>query len=472
MIFNSFAFLVFFCLVFIAYVFLSHKWQNKLLLLASYVFYAAWDYRFCLLLLATTIVDYTAGRLIFRFEKRSKYFLVVSICVNLTILGFFKYFNFFSESFRTLLAFSGLEINPFTLQVILPVGISFYTFQSMSYVIDVYKKEIEPITSLPDYALYVSFFPQLVAGPIERARRLLPQVISPRTVTFIGLQKGCYYILSGLFLKIFVADNIARLIDPIFNSTAPQSGLQYLLAGYGFAFQIFGDFAGYSYVARGLGSILGFDIMNNFNLPYFSRNPQEFWRRWHISLSTWLRDYLYIPLGGSRSSQMKTIRNLIITMLLGGLWHGANITFVLWGGIHGILLVAYRVFGRTKNIYFKQEYQFLNQHVVTCFKILFFFHVIVFTWYFFRANSIDQINTIFYAIIFDFQLLGEGELAAKLAFYILPVLIFQMLQFLSKDQHILFRLPIPVRATVYIAAFYLIVIFGVNNAQDFIYFQF
>lgn len=472
MIFNSFSFFFFFATVFSVYVFLPHKWQNKLLLSASYFFYAAWDYRFCLLLLTTTIIDYTTGILISRSKNYRKIYLSLSVCTNLTILGFFKYFNFFTESLTALLEFSGLDINPFTLQIILPVGISFYTFQSMSYVIDRYNKKIEPITVFSDYALYVSFFPQLVAGPIERARHLLPQIVSTRTVTFIGVQKGCYYILCGLFLKIYMADNIARLIDPILNSAIPQSGFQYLLSGYGFAFQIFGDFAGYSYVAKGLGVLLGFDIMNNFNLPYFSQNPQDFWRRWHISLSTWLRDYLYIPLGGNRLSSAKTVRNLMITMLIGGLWHGAKITFVLWGGIHGILLVSYYLMGLYKGALKKQKYLFVDWQIVKWLRILFFFHVIVFTWYFFRANSLDHLYTILHAIIFNFNFNGESDLIFKLAFYIFPVVSFQLLQFVSKDQQIIFRLPTIVRASAYVVVFYLIVIFGVNHAQDFIYFQF
>lgn len=472
MIFNSFSFLVFFASVFFIYSLLSHRWQNKLLLISSYIFYAAWDYRFCLLLFTTTLVDYSTGLYISRYQKYRKEFLVISVCINLTILGFFKYFNFFTESFSSLLLFFGLEANPLTLNIILPVGISFYTFQSMSYVFDIYRNKIKPVTYLSDYALYVSFFPQLVAGPIERATHLLPQILKPRTISFITIQNGCYFIICGIFLKIFVADNIARMIDPIFNSNTPQTGLQYLLAGYGFTFQIYGDFAGYSYVAKGLGAILGFDIMDNFNLPYFSQNPQEFWRRWHISLSTWLRDYLYIPLGGNRGGPSKTIRNLIITMLLGGLWHGAKMTFVLWGGIHGLFLIIYHVIGHFKSNFINNEDLLLNRYVIKCFKILFFFHLIVFTWYIFRVDSLSQITTIFQAMICNFHPQGEVELASKLAFYILPLLFFQLLQFISKDLLILFRLPIILRAVSYVVIFYLIVIFGVNHAQDYIYFQF
>lgn len=237
----------------------------------------------------------------------------------------------------------GMHVSPMSLQIILPVGISFYTFQSMSYTIDVFRGRVAPVSSIMDYALYVSFFPQLIAGPIERSTHLLPQILSPRRVSFEKIQIGFYYIACGLFLKIFMADNLARLVDPIFATSDPQTGFCYLLTGYAFAFQIYGDFAGYSWMAKGLGAILGFEIMDNFNLPYFSKNPQEFWRRWHISLFSWLRDYLYIPLGGNRKGQVKTVRNLFLTMLLGGLWHGAKMTFVAWGFFHAVLLALHHL---------------------------------------------------------------------------------------------------------------------------------
>lgn len=472
MIFNSFSFFIFFIVVFACYGVSHHKWQNRILLAASYCFYAAWDYRFCALLLLTSIVDYSAGRIISQSTRLRKISLITSIIINLTILGFFKYFNFFSDGFVQLLSLIGVNCSPVTLNIILPVGISFYTFQSMSYTIDLYRKRIAPVTYFPDYALYVSFFPQLVAGPIERAERLLPQVLKPRIISFNGIQKGFYYICTGLCLKIFVADNIARLIDPIFSSGTTHSGYQYLLAGYGFTFQIYGDFAGYSYVAMGLGAMLGFDIMNNFNLPYFSQNPQEFWRRWHISLSSWLRDYLYIPLGGSRISNVITIRNLMITMLLGGLWHGAKITFVLWGGIHGFLLVFYHLLAKIKTAAPEQPHAGNFMIVKRTVKILLFFHIIVFTWFFFRAESLEQVLIIFRSLLFNFCPTAETELLKKLSFYIAPLILFQLAQYLTADRLILFRAPIIVRAASYVIIFYMITIFGVNHAQDFIYFQF
>ena len=471
MFFNSFSFLVFFLAIFCAYIFLPQRGQNRLLLVGSYFFYAAWDYRFCLLLLTTTVVDYTVGMRLHRMPRYRKQLLLTSVGINLTILGFFKYFNFFTESFTALLGSIGLTLHPFTLQIVLPVGISFYTFQSMSYVIDLYRKEIKPVTCFADYALYVAFFPQLVAGPIERAKHLLPQILSERNVSFKDIQLGCYFIFCGLFLKVFVADNIARLIDPVFADAGSQTGLQILLAGYGFAFQIYGDFAGYSYIAKGLGRIMGFDIMDNFNLPYFSQNPQEFWRRWHISLSTWLRDYLYIPLGGNRGSSLAIARNLMITMLLGGLWHGAKITFVLWGAIHGILLIASHLIG-TQALRQPSMNRTIPTGVIRYLRILLFFHVIVITWYFFRAESAAGLIAIFEALLFNFTFSGSSELASRLAFYIVPLLIFQVVQYVSGDRLAIFKMPILVRTAFYMVTFYLIVIFGVNHAQDFIYFQF
>lgn len=340
----------------------------------------------------------------------------------------------------------------------------------MSYTVDRYRNEIAPVRSFLDYALYVSFFPQLVAGPIERAKHLLPQVCSPRTLTAEGLQTGCYFIFAGLFLKIFVADNIARLIDPVFAGQATESGLRYLLAGYGFAFQIYGDFAGYSYIAKGIGSILGFDIMYNFRLPYFSQNPQEFWRRWHISLSTWLRDYLYIPLGGSRGSTGATVRNLMITMLLGGLWHGAKVTFVLWGGVHGLMLITHRLLNKASP--FAVAGATKRHPVIKWLTIVSFFHLIVLTWFIFRAESLDQLWTISSALLFHFNGSdGIGDLA-RLGYYIAPLLLFQIVQYRADNLLVIFTLPAWVRTSAYVAVFYLIVIFGVNHAQDFIYFQF
>jgi D-alanyl-lipoteichoic acid acyltransferase DltB (MBOAT superfamily) len=342
----------------------------------------------------------------------------------------------------------------------------------MSYTIDVFRGRVAPASNIMDYSLYVSFFPQLVAGPIERSSHLLPQILSPRTVSFEKIQLGFYYIASGLFLKIFMADNLARLVNPVFAASEPQTGFCYLLTGYAFAFQIYGDFAGYSWIAKGLGAILGFEIMDNFNLPYFSKNPQEFWRRWHISLSSWLRDYLYIPLGGNRKGQVKTVRNLFLTMLLGGLWHGAKMTFVAWGFFHALLLALHHLIaGNNKGVRAQQE---KGLWLIQLLKTIAFFHLIVASWYFFRANSFEQVLVIFKSLItaFHFDFTGNKLFIEKILFYISPVLLMQSLRYYADDQLVIFRLPIPVRALIYCIAFYLVVIFGVTHAHEFIYFQF
>ncbi|HOU36689.1 MAG TPA: MBOAT family O-acyltransferase, partial [Candidatus Omnitrophota bacterium] len=344
MVFNSFAFLVFFVIVFSLYLALDHKRQNIMLFAASYVFYAWWDWRFLFLLAASTVIDYFCGLKIHgsRDVRERRFFLWCSIAANLGILGFFKYYNFFVSSLQSLLIRCGISIEPPMLHIILPLGISFYTFQTMSYTIDVFRGNIAPTRKFVDFALFVSFFPQLVAGPIERASHLLPQVSAPRTLTLEKFAQGCYLIFWGLFQKMFIADNLAKIVDPVFAARAPYQGGMVLIALYAFAFQIYCDFSGYSNIARGLGKCMGFDIMINFDLPYFSSNPRQFWQRWHISLSRWLKDYLYIPLGGNRKGGLMTYRNLGLTMLLGGLWHGASWTFVVWGLYHGVLLVIHR----------------------------------------------------------------------------------------------------------------------------------
>lgn len=475
MFFNSFTFFIFFIVIFTCYSLLNHKSQNRLLLAASYFFYGAWDYRFLALILITTVTDYTVSLFIQKATKRHHRIRLfsISIFINLAILGFFKYFNFFIDTALVLLDGIGLQVSPISLHIILPVGISFYTFQSMSYTIDVYRRKIEPITNILDYALYVSFFPQLVAGPIERATHLLPQILSPRLLSFEKTKLGFYYIGFGLFLKVFMADNLARMVDPVFTSHTTQTGFQYLLAGYAFAFQIYGDFAGYSYIAKGLGATLGFEIMDNFNIPYFAKNPQQFWARWHISLSTWLRDYLYIPLGGSKEGRLKTIRNLFLTMVLGGLWHGAKMTFIAWGVFHGLLLVMHHLFA-SKRVMFLSKGRERISFFRNFLKGLFFFHLIVISWYFFRSNSIEQVLIIFQSILteFDYDFMENKIFIQKLIFYISPIVLFQTVQYHTNDQLIIFRMPILLRSFIYCLVFYLIVIFGVTNAQEFIYFQF
>ena len=390
MLFNSLEFAVFFPVVYGAYLLLHHKWQNRMLLLASYVFYGSWDWRFLSLILISTVVDYCCGLGIHHAKDRRyrKRLLIVSVAVNLAILGFFKYFNFFADNLQLLLGSAGFSVHPRFLEVVLPVGISFYTFQTMSYTIDIYRREMEPTKELFDFALFVAFFPQLVAGPIERAKRLLPQILSERLVTRESLIDGVYLIGWGLFQKVVVADNLSRIVDPVFaagSSLQGYGGWDVLLATYAFAFQIFCDFAGYSNIARGLGRCMGFDIMVNFRSPYLAANPSEFWRRWHISLSTFLRDYLYIPLGGNRKGPARTFLNLTVTMVLGGLWHGAAWTFVLWGAYHGLLLMFYRFVTPTATVASDR-----SDGIAQAFRIVVFFHLICAGWVIFRAQSVQQ----------------------------------------------------------------------------------
>ncbi|MCK6471045.1 MAG: MBOAT family protein [Planctomycetes bacterium] len=389
MLFNSWTFWVFFLAVMGLYGVLAHRWQNRMLLVASYVFYGWWDWRFLSLMGFSTVVDFYAATIIDRNEDpvRRRRWMWVSVVVNLCLLGFFKYYNFFIDSAISALASMGVEAHAPTLTVILPVGISFYTFQTMSYVIDVYRRDLKAARSISEFALFVSFFPQLVAGPIERATNLLPQVQQPRRMTWEGWSEGAALIVVGLFKKVAVADLLAPMAQEAFSNPSQCTGSALLIGLYAFSIQIYADFSGYSDIARGLARMMGFNLMENFQQPYFSASITEFWRRWHISLSTWLRDYLYIPLGGNRGGPGMAYRNLFLTMLLGGLWHGANWTFVVWGALHGIYLAVHkRILSGVKpfdvppKTNAKQWLSYLVKVVVT-------FHLVALTWIFFRAGS-------------------------------------------------------------------------------------
>ena len=344
MVFNSLQFVAFFLVVYALYRLLPHRAQNVMLVAASYYFYAAWDWRFLGLLIGSTVVDFFVGRYLGAaiVPRRRRLALVLSLAFNLGMLGFFKYFNFFASSLAAVFDTLGWHLDPVTVNVILPIGISFYTFMTISYVIDVYRRDIQPTANFIDFALFVSYFPHLVAGPILRASLLLPQIARPRTISRDQVVEGLWLAGWGYFQKMFVADNLANLVTAVFGPGASPTGLDVLVAMYAFAFQIYGDFAGYSNIARGISKLMGIELNVNFLFPYFVVSPQEFWRNWHISLSTWLRDYLYIPLGGSRGTEVRTYVNLMLTMLLGGLWHGASWTFVVWGGLHGLYLAVER----------------------------------------------------------------------------------------------------------------------------------
>ena len=337
MLFTSAVFLLFFAVFYACYLLLrGHRTgQNVLLLVANYVFYGWWDWRFLSLLLLTTWIDFAAGRWMGRVSGGipRRWILVGALAFNLGMLGFFKYFNFFTDSAVELCSALGFHADAPTIRILLPLGISFYTFQAVSYVVDVYRLKTKPTGSLLDFSIYVAFFPLLISGPIERSDHLLPQIAAPRRITLEQLNAGVFLILWGFFKKLVIADNIGPIADEVFDGYLQQGGLNVILGALAFAFQIYCDFSGYSDIARGLAKLMGFDLILNFKLPYFALSPSDFWRRWHISLSTWLRDYLYIPLGGNRGTKLQTFRNLMVTMLLGGLWHGAAWNFVLWGAL-------------------------------------------------------------------------------------------------------------------------------------------
>lgn len=476
MLFNSLQFAVFFIVVYSLYLVLNHKHQNRLLLVASYVFYGAWDWRFLSLLLFTTAVDYS---LALKIEEcadsgRKKRFLFLSIFCNLAVLGVFKYYDFFVSNLIILLHSLGFNAGLRYLHIILPVGISFYIFQEMSYTIDVYRGQLKATKSFSSFALFVSFFPQLVAGPIERAKYLLPQVLSRRVIVKEEVYKGAYLILWGLFQKVFVADNLAMMADRIFALPAPYNGAQVLVGLYAFAFQIYCDFAGYSDIARGLGKLMGFDIMLNFNLPYFATNPGDFWRRWHISLSSWVRDYLYIPLGGSRNGQLVTYRNIMITFILIGLWHGAAWKFVIWGAYFGALVIIYRLL---KPVLAKipPSGSFFMRKALFAIRVVFFFHIVCFGWLIFRAHSLEQVLQMSRGLFFNFHIsryCGFNMDMRKFIFFTGLLFVMQIFQFRKNDLMAIRSCPCLVRALFYLITVYSMIIFGVNYAQNFIYFQF
>jgi alginate O-acetyltransferase complex protein AlgI len=485
MLFNSLAFAVFLPTVVALYWALPHRWQNRMLLVASYVFYGAWDWRFLGLILVSTVVDYTAGLRIHEWNRSAdpradlhrKRWVTLSVATNLSILGVFKYFNFFVGSMSGLLDTLGIAFaDSLLLEIVLPVGISFYTFQTISYSVDVYRRQLEPTRSLADFALFVSFFPQLVAGPIERARVLLPQFLQPRRFSTQQFGDGLALVFWGLFMKVFVADNLAPFVDRQF-AAGGVSGFGALLGVYAFAFQIYCDFAGYSNVARGCAKLLGLELMVNFRFPYISLDPSEFWRRWHISLSTWLRDYLYIPLGGNRTGVAETYRNLALTMLLGGLWHGATWLFVLWGAYQGALLIGHR-FVRELSLRPLVAATEGRPHrpdrwsVPSLVKMVVMFHLVCVGWLIFRGQSVAQITDMLVAIL-TMRGTVDLALAVPLLGVVLPLLAVEALQIRSgrEEIHRLPAFPLPVKSAALAVLTYLLVFHGAS-AQAFIYFQF
>jgi alginate O-acetyltransferase complex protein AlgI len=459
--FNSGVFLQFFAAFLLLYWLVRHRLalRNLLIVAASYLFYGWWDYRFLSLLLFSSVLDYAVGLLLASSSdpRRRKWLLGSSIVLNLSILGFFKYYNFFIESFGVVLAKLGLSFDPATLNIILPWGISFYTFQSMSYAIDVYRGQVTATRSLVNFLAYVSFFPQLVAGPIERARHLLPQFERTRLISIEMIEEGIWLALWGMFKKVVVADSLAPLVEMVFNGST-FSGPLVVLATVAFGLQIYCDFSGYSDIARGTARILGFDIMVNFNIPYAAKSLREFWQRWHISLSTWLRDYLYVPLGGNRRGPIRTYLNLLITMFLGGLWHGAAWNFVLWGIWHGVGLALTRMFGGWK----------LPRLLAWVATMAFVFY----GWLLFRARSLSQISDMTTSVTNLSCPPWIGTYSLALLLLATPLIAMELWQIKTNDRLVALKLPRWSKGGLQALLFIGIALFWEQQKKLFIYFQF
>lgn len=475
MLFNSIDFLIFLPVVLAVYYVLSTRAQNVWLLVASYTFYGWWDWRFLGLILLSTVVDFWVGQKIAvsRDAKIKRRLLVVSILTNLGILGVFKYYGFFVQSLVSLLEAIGVQAHVTTLQIVLPVGISFYTFQTMSYSFDIYRGRIGPTKNFLNFALFVAYFPQLVAGPIERAHRLLPKLEAARKIAWLDIAVGFELILLGFFKKVAVADTLGPLVDSRFADPSMSSGLDLLLTTYLFAFQIYADFSGYADIARGTSRFFGVDLMRNFNQPYLSQSITEFWRRWHISLSTWLRDYLYIPLGGNRKGARRTYANLMTTMLLGGLWHGANWTFVVWGGLHGLYLACHKLLLRGKRV---SNGNFRVGSVMVFIRILVTFHLVCLTWIFFRADDLTGAFDVLSRIVLweagspDMRALEIGE---RIALLLGTLVLLDWLQARRGDHAVMVRWHWIPRSIGY--ALLTLMTLTIGNVIDevpFIYFQF
>tara|TARA_R110000868_G_scaffold90110_1_gene250388 strand:- start:31759 stop:33192 length:1434 start_codon:yes stop_codon:yes gene_type:complete len=475
--FNSIDFAFFLPIVFILYWFVANrnlKVQNLLIVIASSIFYAWWDWHFLILILISSVLDFTIANLL-RDENilaKRKLLLYLSVVVNLGFLGYFKYSNFFIESFKNAFKFFGHDINLSTLNIILPVGISFYTFQTLSYTIDVYRKQLEPTKDIVAFFAFVSFFPQLVAGPIERATNLLPQFYKSRVFNYNLSINGLRQILWGLFKKIVIADNCAKYANIIFNNSEDYSGSTLLLGAIFFTFQIYCDFSGYSDIAIGVSRLFGFDLKQNFAFPYFSRDIAEFWRRWHISLSTWFRDYLYIPLGGSKGSTLKKLRNTFIIFIVSGFWHGANWTFIVWGLLNAIYFIPLLLSNKNRiNTNLVAEGRvFANPKEML--QILITFFMTVLAWVFFRADNVTHAISIIYNIFssdfFNLPKVYSADILYLTLFFLVVEWIGRSYKYAIEG---ISKLPIIIRWLFYFGIVILLFVFT-GEQQEFIYFQF
>ncbi|HUP50857.1 MAG TPA: MBOAT family protein [Longimicrobiales bacterium] len=469
--FNSWEFFYFLPCVLIVYYALGHGAQNIWLIAASYFFYGWWDWRFLTLILASTVVDYwVAGRMPEASPAKRKRLLLASLTLNLGALATFKYFNFFVDSFVALGASIGLNFDTPALRLLPPVGISFYTFQTLSYTIDVYRGRLQPCRRFADFALFVCYFPQLVAGPIERAQRLLPQIAARRVVTAVMLQTGACLILVGLFKKLAIADTAGLRVNDIFANPGARMPWDLWKGMVLFSLQIYGDFSGYSNIARGVSRLFGIELIENFETPYFSKNITEFWRRWHVSLSQWLRDYLYIPLGGNRHGTVATYRNLMLTMLIGGLWHGAAWTFVAWGGLHGLYLAIHKYWLNHRGLELDDKPFTMADAGSALLRMFITFNLVSITWVFFRADSFAT-AWIYLTRLFSFPgVPGLGDVAVPLAL-LLALLPIEWAQYRHGDLLAILDWPPPLRGAAYAGMIVCIVLLSGNDVP-FIYFQF
>lgn len=482
MLFNSIEFAIFLPITFLLYWFIANnnlKLQNLFIVLASYLFYGWWDWRFLLLILFSTLIDYSIGIRLSKIKNLSerKVLLLISVFVNFGFLGFFKYYNFFLDNFIAAFSFFGQPINMQGLDIILPVGISFYTFQTLSYTIDVYKGKLEPTKDFIAFTAFVCFFPQLVAGPIERATNLLPQFYKKRTFEYNKAVDGLRQLLWGLFKKIVIADNSAQIANEIFNNSTEYSGSTLVLGAVFFTFQIYGDFSGYSDMAIGISRLFGFKLKQNFAAPYFSRDIAEFWRRWHISLSTWFRDYLYIPLGGSRGKTYMKVRNTCIIFITSGFWHGANWTFIVWGALNALYFLPLLLQKKNKIHSDVVAQGKLLPNLKEFYQISKTFSLTLIAWIFFRADNIGHawsfLKTIFSKSLFTFPHFSEKDLAVNTS---ILIIIFLIVEWLGREnQYAIEKLGFNKNRSIR-WLFYLMIIVSLfwftGQEQQFIYFQF
>ena len=475
MLFNSINFLLFLPIVFAIYWYLNNRnfqLQNIFLLLASYFFYAFWNWHFLFLLIFSTALDYFSGIKMHNAKSQiqKKIWFWLSISINLGFLGIFKYYNFFANSFAIALEKTGFQASRFTLEVILPVGISFYTFHGLSYVIDIYKNRIEPEHNIISYSLFVSYFPLLVAGPIERATHLLPQIKKDRTFNYNLAIQGVKQIIWGLFKKVVIADNCAFFVNQIFENSDSYSATELWIGMFLFSFQIYGDFSGYSDIALGTSKLFGIELLQNFNFPYFAKDIADFWRRWHISLSSWFKDYVYIPLGGSQGSKTFQIRNIFIIFLLSGFWHGANWTFVFWGLIHAILFIPLLIFKKNRNSLHNLDYNFKSY-----LKIISTFILVSFAWIFFRAHTVLDAFSYIYSM-FNFNDITFNYFYKNSRYALLTILCLVSISFLifiEWKNVVKSNKEIQLSKTIiFIILFLLFCMGNFRDQMSFIYFQF